>query len=68
MTNRVRDALEPCARCAAMRRLVERLVAAGIDWLDDGDAPEADLECDEAEVVSSDDGIVDALTLGRVLQ
>lgn len=51
-----------------MRRLVERLVAAGIDWLDDGDAPAADREDDEREVVSEDDGVVDAATLARGLR
>lgn len=61
-------ASEPCARCAAMRRLVERLVEAGVDWLDDGDAAAADREDDETEVVSEDDGIVDARTLGRGLR
>lgn len=51
-----------------MRRLVERLVEAGVDWLDDGDAAAADREDDETEVVSEDDGIVDARTLGRGLR
>lgn len=59
---------EPCASCAAMRRLVERLVAAGIDWLDDGDAPTVDREDDECEVISEDDGVVDAATLARGLR
>lgn len=48
-----------------MRHLVSRLVAAGIDWLDDGDAPAADREDDEREIITSDDGVVDAMTLNR---
>lgn len=51
-----------------MRRLVARLVSVGIDWLDDADAWSADREDDEREIVSSDDGVVDALTLGRVIR
>lgn len=57
-----------CAGCASMRRLVERLVAAGIDYLDELDASAVDRECDEAEVVSEDDGGVDAQTLGMALR
>lgn len=57
-----------CASCAGMRALVRQLVASGIDWLDAGDAACADLEDDEREVVSEDDGIVDALTLGRAMR
>lgn len=57
-----------CPSCAAMRRLVRREVAAGIDFLDDGDAAVADLEDDEDEVVSEDDGVVDAVTLGRAIR
>ena len=61
---------EPCASCVRMRRLVENLVATGVDWLDDCDAPSADIEADDAdrEIISEDDGVVDALTLGRALR
>ncbi|MGQ2989501.1 MAG: hypothetical protein ACT6RD_03430 [Brevundimonas sp.] len=59
---------EPCPHCAGMRRLVERLVAAGVDWLDDGDACAAEREDDEREIVSSDDGVVDPITLARVIR
>lgn len=48
-----------CPGCLATRRLVERLVAAGIDWLDACDAPSVDLEDDEREVVSEDDDRID---------
>lgn len=57
-----------CPSCAAMRRLVRRMVAAGIDWLDEADAAFADLEDDECEVVSEDDGVADAVTLVRVIR
>lgn len=57
-----------CPGCRSMRALVERLVASGVDWLDASDAPAADLEDDEREVVSEDDGVVDAQTLGRVIR
>lgn len=59
---------EPCAQCAALRRMVKRLVAAGIDFLDDGDAASADREDDETEVISEDDGVVDSITLRRGLR
>lgn len=61
-------ALHSCERCAAMRRLVKRLVAAGIDYLDDQDAGLVDREDEETEVISEDDGVVDAHTLGRGLR
>ena len=57
-----------CPSCAALRQLVERLVASGIEFLDAGDAPSADLEDDEREVVSSDDGVVAPEHLDRVLK
>lgn len=66
MTNRVRDmtdASRVCPGCASMRALVERLVTVGIDWLDACDAPEADLEDNETEIISSDDGVVAARIL-----
>lgn len=60
--------VETCAGCRGMRALVAKLVASGIDWLDVCDAPTADREDDEREVVSEDDGVVDAVTLGRVIR
>lgn len=71
MANRVRSMTDdgrPCSSCAYMRDLVEQLVAAGIDWLDACDAPSVDLEDDETEVQSEDDGVVDAATLGRAIR
>ena len=59
---------DECARCRLLRFLVERLVSAGIDWLDDADAAHAELEDDECEVVSEDDGVVDRVTLSRGLR
>lgn len=59
---------DECARCRSLRLLVERLVEAGIDWLDDADADLSELEDDEREVVSEDDGVVDPVTLSRGLR
>lgn len=71
MANRVRSMTDDgpaCPSCASMRDLVEKLVAAGIDWLDACDAPAADLEDDETEIESEDDGIVDQTMLARAIR
>ncbi|MFN3352617.1 MAG: hypothetical protein ACK4Z5_03325 [Brevundimonas sp.] len=41
-----------------LRAAVEALVTAGIDLLDAMDAAGIERECDEAEVISEDDGVV----------
>lgn len=61
-------AVAVCPTCAPLRRLIARMVAAGIDVLDAVDDGIADREDDEREVVSEDDGVVDAMTLGRVIR
>lgn len=46
------------------RQALETFVQAAIDWMDVRDAAGADHEDDEAEVLSEDDGVVDAMTWG----